>query len=287
MSKIAYVNGRYVQHLYASVHIEDRGFQFADGVYEVISIYRRKFIDVEMHLDRLNRSLSELQIPWPGSRRACCTILNEVVRQNRVINGSIYMQITRGSADRDFAYPKNVTSSLIVYTRKMRPDTIETASIGYKAISKLDIRWKRCDIKTVSLLPSVMAKQAAVKVGAIEAWLVDEQGMVTEGTSSNAWIVNLNDELITRHIDNAILSGITRNRVLDLAQKLNLVFIERAFSLNEAMEAKEAFGTSSTSLVKPIVEIDKKKIGDGKVGPITKLLIMEYLRYMDIDHEKE
>ncbi len=285
MPRVAYVNGRYVQHISATVHIEDRGFQFADGVYEVVSIRKQRLIDLEMHLDRLNRSLLELQVPWPTSRRVFRFILKEVIQRNRVANGSVYIQITRGVANRDFAYSKNLKPSIIIYTRKTRQDTLETANVGYKVISKPDIRWKRCDIKTVSLLPAVMAKQAAVEAGAVEAWLVNKQGMVTEGTSSNAWIVTLNDELITRHVDNEILSGVTRNSVLKLAQKLNLVFVERAFSLNEAIHAKEAFCTSSTALVKPVIEIDNKKIGKGKVGPITKILIENYLSYMDTHHE--
>jgi len=285
MPRVAYVNGIYVQHMSATVHIEDRGFQFADGVYEVISIRNKRLIDPKMHLDRLNRSLFELQISWPTSRGVFSVILKEVILRNRVANGSVYIQITRGISDRDFAYSKNLKPSIIIYTRKTRQDTLETANIGYKVISKPDIRWKRCDIKTVSLLPAVMAKQAAVEAGAVEAWLVNEQGMVTEGTSSNAWIVTLNDELITRNIDNSILSGVTRKSVLKLAQKLNLVLIERAFSLIEAIQAKEAFFTSSTALVKPVIEIDNKKIGEGKVGPITTLLIKNYLSYMDTQNE--
>jgi D-alanine transaminase len=285
MPRVAYVNGIYVQHMSATVHIEDRGFQFADGVYEVISIRNKRLIDPKMHLDRLNRSLFELQISWPTSRGVFSVILKEVILRNRVANGSVYIQITRGVSDRDFAYSKNLKPSIIIYTRKTRQDTLKTANIGYKVISKPDIRWKRCDIKTVSLLPAVMAKQAAVEAGAVEAWLVNEQGMVTEGTSSNAWIVTLNDELITRNIDNSILSGVTRKSVLKLAQKLNLVLIERAFSLIEAIQAKEAFFTSSTALVKPVIEIDNKKIGGGKVGPITTLLIENYLSYMDTQYE--
>ena len=285
MPRVAYVNGIYVQHMSATVHIEDRGFQFADGVYEVISIRNKRLIDPKMHLDRLNRSLFELQISWPTSRGVLSVILKEVILRNRVANGSVYIQITRGVSDRDFAYSKNLKPSIIIYTRKTRQDTLETANVGYRVISKPDIRWKRCDIKTVSLLPAVMAKQAAVEAGAAEAWLVNEQGMVTEGTSSNAWIITLNDELITRHIDNSILSGVTRKSVLKLAQKLNLVLIERAFSLIEAIQAKEAFCTTSTALVKPVIEIDNKKIGGGKVGPITTLLIENYLSYMDTHHE--
>ena len=285
MPRLAYVNGRYIQQITASVHIEDRGFQFADGVYEVISIRNKRLIDLEMHLDRLNRSLFELDIPRPTSRRVFRGLIKEIIQRNRVTNGSVYIQITRGVARRDFSYSEDLKPSIIIYSRKTRQDTIATASIGHKVISKPDIRWKRCDIKTVSLLPAVLAKQAAVRAGAAEAWLINEKGMVTEGTSSNAWIVTQNDELITRQIDRAILSGVTRNSVVKLAQELNLVFIERAFSLIEAMQAKEAFCTSSTALIRPIIEINNKKIGKGNVGSITKVLIKNYLRYMDFNDE--
>ena len=280
MPRIAYVNGRYIPHMFAKVHIEDRGFQFADGVYEVISIYDENFIDIELHLDRLNRSLGELGICWPTTRRVLKVILEEVVRRNRVKNGSIYLQITRGTHDRDFSYPEDLTPSLIVYARNAKRDTIESVSIGHAVVSKPDIRWKRCDIKTVSLLPAVMAKQAAVQEGAVEAWLVNEKGMITEGTSSNAWIVTLADELITSPIDNTILSGITRKTVLRLAERIGMTLIERPFSLLEAKQAKEAFCTSSTALVKPIVKIDQEIVGDGTVGVLTKLLIENYLHYM-------
>ena len=280
MPRIAYVNGRYIPHMFAKVHIEDRGFQFADGVYEVISIYDENFIDIELHLDRLNRSLGELGISWPTTRRVLKVILEEVVRRNRVKNGNIYLQITRGTHDRDFSYPEDLTPSLIVYARNSKRDTIESVSTGHAVVSKPDIRWKRCDIKTVSLLPAVMAKQAAVQEGAVEAWLVNEKGMITEGTSSNAWIVTLADELITTPADNTILSGITRKTVLRLAERIGLTLIERPFSLLEAKQAKEAFCTSSTALVKPIVKIDQEIVGDGTVGVLTKLLIENYLHYM-------
>ena len=285
MSKIAYVNGRYVHHSSAYVHIEDRGFQFADGVYEVISIFKKKFIDLDMHLDRLDRSLFELKIPWPRSRRAFCVILKEIVQKNRVTHGSVYLQITRGTSRRDFSFPKDLTPSLIVYARKTRPDSFDSVNRGFKVISQPDIRWKRCDIKTVSLLPAVLAKQAAVEEGAQEAWLVSEHGLVTEGTSSNAWIVSQNNELITRPIDNSILSGVTRKSVLNIVEKLGLIFVERAFSLDEAQDSKEAFLTSSTALVKPVVEIDGKKIGEGSAGPLTKQLIKNYFQYIENSHE--
>ncbi len=281
MPRIAYVNGRYLPHGQASVHIEDRGFQFADGVYEVIAIRFEKLVDIEPHLDRLDRSLSEMNIPWPVSRRAFGVILQEVIRRNRVYNGSIYLQITRGVAPRDFAYSNDLKPSLIIYARNARIDTIETASKGHKVITKPDIRWKRCDIKTVSLLPAVLAKQAAADVGAVEAWLVNEEGYVTEGTSSNAWIITADNELVTRPTDNLILAGITRQTVIKLASAAGLTLVERSFTVVDAKKAKEAFCTSSTALVKPVVEIDGAQIGDGEVGPITRQLIEHYLNYME------
>ena len=281
MPRIAYVNGQYKTHMHASVHIEDRGFQFADGVYEVIYVYNEKFIDIEMHLDRLDRSLNELDIRWPVNRSALNIIIQEVVRRNRVKNGNIYLQVTRGSNDREFSYPENLNPSLIVYARKANKDSIETTAKGYKIVSKPDIRWKRCYIKTVSLLPAVMAKQAAVEEGAIEAWLVDDDGFVTEGTSSNAWIVTEKNEIITRSTNNFILSGVTRKTILQLSQDLGLKYKERAFSLVEAKEAREAFCTSSTALIKPIIQIDKKRIGGGTVGPVTKILIKNYFNYVE------
>ncbi|MBT4588192.1 MAG: D-amino-acid transaminase [Rhodospirillaceae bacterium] len=281
MPRIAYVNGRYQPHIRASVHIEDRGFQFADGVYEVIAVSKGQLVDIEPHLDRLDRSLGELDIKWPVHRRAFRIILAEVIRRNRVVNGSVYLQVTRGVAPRDFAYSDDLKPSLIVYARRAPKDTIESASKGHKVVSKPDIRWKRCDIKTVSLLPAVMAKQAAVGEGAIEAWLVNEEGIVTEGTSSNAGIVTPEKELVTRQTDNLILSGITRQTVATLAASAGLTFVERPFSLEDAKKAQEAFCTSSTALVKPIVEIDGTQIGNGEVGPITRQLIEHYLSYMD------
>jgi D-alanine transaminase len=281
MPRITFVNGHYMQHLHAGIHIEDRGFQFSDGVYEVIAIRNKKLIDIESHLDRLHRSLYELSIPWPTTRRSFCIILREVIQRNRLANGSAYIQITRGRAARDFAYPDGMIPSLIIYARNAPKDTIESVAKGHKVVSKPDIRWKRSDIKTVSLLPAVMAKKAAMVEGAVEAWLVDEDGMVTEGTSSNAWIVTSNKELITRPTDNSILAGITRQTVLNLAKTAGVTFVERAFSLADAKLAKEAFCTSSTALVKPVIEIDNDRIGDGEVGPITKLLIRHYLEHME------
>tara|TARA_B100000315_G_scaffold257930_1_gene308439 strand:+ start:657 stop:1511 length:855 start_codon:yes stop_codon:yes gene_type:complete len=281
MPRVAYVNGRYLPHRQASIHIEDRGFQFADGVYEVIAITDGKLVDIKPHLDRLNRSLGELNIAWPVTRRAFGLILGEVIRRNRVSNGSIYLQITRGVAPRDFAYPEGLQPSLVIYARSTKKASVATASQGHAVVSQPDIRWKRCDIKTVSLLPAVLAKQAAAEEGVADAWFVDEDGIITEGTSSNAWIVTPKKEIITRQTDNLILSGITRQTILKLASGAGLTFTERPFSLEEAKQATEAFTSSSTALVKPVIEIDGTPVGDGQAGSITRQLIEHYLNYMD------
>ena len=281
MPRIVYVNGRYLPHRYASVHIEDRGFQFADGVYEVIAITNGKLVDIEPHLDRLNRSMGELNIDLPVPRRAFGFILREVIRRNRVTNGSIYLQITRGVAARDFTYPEGLRPSLVIYTKSTKKASIETASQGHAVVSQPDIRWARCDIKTISLLPSVLAKRAATEEGVADAWFVNEEGIVTEGTSSNAWIVTTTKELITRQTDNFILSGITRQTILKLASDAGLTITERPFSLEEAMQATEAFTSSSTALVKPVIKINGVQIGDGQAGRVTRQLIEHYLNYMD------
>ena len=281
MPKIAYVNGRYLDHMKANVHIEDRGLQFADGVYEVILVRNQSLVDIDLHLSRLDWSLSELKIDWPKTPRVLSLLLNEIIYRNRLTFGSIYIQVSRGTASRNFDYPEEISPNLIIYAKRATRDTFASINKGYKVISMPDIRWKRCDLKTVSLLPAVLAKKAAVEQGAMEAWLVDEHGLVTEGTSSNAWIVSNNDELITRPVDHSILSGVTRKTVASLAKEIGIKVIEQAFSIDDAIKAKEAFCTSSTALLKPITNIDGKRIGDGKVGNITKSIIIHYLKYMD------
>jgi len=268
MSRIAYVNGRYLSHLEAGVHVEDRGYQFADGVYEVIAVSRRRLFDEEGHIKRLERSLDELSIAWPMSPRALKVTLREVIRRNRLIDGFVYLQITRGVAPRDHAFPEAAASAMVITARHVRPPS-EAPESGIDVITLPDIRWKRCDIKSVSLLPNVLGKQEAHQAGAYEAWLVDDRGMVTEGTSSNAWIVSAGGELITRQASRAILNGITRLAVLELAGAEGISFVERAFSVDEAKAAREAFLTSTTALVKPVVRIDGETIADGRVGMLT------------------
>ena len=272
MSRIAYVNGRYVAFADAAVHIEDRGYQFADGVYEVMAIRNGRLADLDPHLDRLDRSLSELYMDPAMSRGALAVVLEEIVRRNRVIEGIIYLQMTRGVAKRDHAFPDGTTTSVVVTARSVPPRSASIIEDGIGVITVPDIRWRRCDIKSVSLLPNILAKQQAREAGAYEAWMVDDDGLVTEGSSTNAWIVDGSGDLITRHLDNAILSGITRMVVSDLAMKQQRRLVERPFTLEEAEEAAEAFLTSTTSFVTPVVRINGATIGNGTPGPVTRAL---------------
>jgi D-alanine transaminase len=279
MARYAYVNGRYVDHRTANVHIEDRGYQLADGVYEVVGVRDGRLIDEGPHIDRLDRSLGELQIGWPVSRAALGFILRELMRRNRLRDGLIYMQVTRGVARRDHAFPTGTVKPALVITTKNSKRGDADPGPGVAVKSMPDIRWGRCDIKTVALLPNVLAKQAARASGAYEAWLVDDQGCVTEGASTNAWIVTEDDELITRQTDHGILAGITRHSLKKLCDSLQLKYVERPFSLAEAKRAKEAFISSATSFVTPVVKIDGAPVADGKVGPIARRLREEYVRF--------
>lgn len=280
MPKTAYVNGHYVVHSDATVHIEDRGFQFADAVYEVIAVQNGRLIDADGHLDRLERSLGELSIPLPMGRRAMTAVMRELLRRNHIRYGSIYMQISRGVAPRDFPFPKDITPTLVMTAKRLKPFNLAAVAKGVDVITIPDIRWKRCDIKTVSLLAPAMGKTQAVAQGAFEAWQVDEQGMVTEGTSSNAWIVTKSGELVTRHTDHAILGGITRQTILQLAKKEGLRYVERPFSVAEAQDAAEAFTTSATAFLRPVVNIDGRPVGNGESGLFALQLLELYGAYM-------
>jgi D-alanine transaminase len=281
MARFAYVNGRYVDHLDASVHIEDRGYQLADGVYEVVGVRDGKLIDEKPHLDRLDRSLGELRIDWPVTRAALSFIIRELMRRNRLRDGLVYMQVTRGVARRDHAFPTIPVKPALVLTTKNTKRLGADLGAGVAVKSQPDIRWERCDIKTVALLPNVLAKQAARDSGAYEAWLVDADGCITEGASTNAWIVTPEGELVTRQTNNGILAGITRGTLSSIAKKLQLKFVERPFSLAEAKRAKEAFITSATSFVTPVVKIDGEPVGDGKPGATSRRLREEYVRFAE------
>ena len=280
MPRQAYVNGRYVPHREAAVHIEDRGYQFADGVYEVVPVYNGILVDEDLHLDRLDRSLSELRIDEPMSRPALKLISRELMRRNGLSNGFLYMQVTRGVAPRDHKFPKNVKPAVVMTTRQTKPHSKQLLEEGLKVITVADQRWDRCDIKSVSLLPNILGKQAAVEAGAYEAWQVDKDGLVTEGTSTNAWIVTQDNKVVTRDATHSILGGITRHTLLALIRNEGYDLEERAFSVEEAKEAKEAFLTSSTSLVLPITELDGQPIGNGHPGILTGKLRQVYIDYM-------
>ena len=276
MPRVAYVNGRYQPFAEAAVHVEDRGFQFADGVYEVVAVDDGVLMDEQGHLERLGRSLRELQIPWPMSVRALRQVMREVARRNRITQGTIYVQVTRGVAPRDFNYPKGILPTLVVTSRRFNLNPVERVEAGVSVITIPDIRWQRRDIKSVALLPQCMGKQRAAEAGAYEAWMVDDSGHVTEGTSSNAWIVTADGTLVTRHANTNILRGITRMAVVGLAQEQGIGFEERPFTVAEAYAAREAFMTAATNYVMPITRIDGAPVGDGKPGPVATGLRQAY-----------
>lgn len=274
MSRVAYVNGRYVLHRDAMVHIEDRGYQFADGVYEVCEVFRGALIDERRHFERLAYSLAELQIAAPVRAGALAVVVREVVAMNKVENGFVYVQVTRGVAPRDHAFPqKPARPSLVVTARHVAPDKSEIqARKGISVITTPDLRWKRVDIKSISLLPNVLARQLASESGAYEAWLVDSLGMVTEGAASNAWIVSKAGVVITRQLDHSILRGVTRTTLIEIIAAEGLKLEERKFSLEEIFAAREAFITGATTLIMPVVRIDGRAIGAGIPGPVASKL---------------
>ncbi len=272
MSRIVYVNGKYLPHDKAVVHVEDRGYQFADGVYEVFGVENGRLADAGPHFERLERSLRELDMAPAVSDAALDHIIGEVIRRNRLRFGIVYLQVTRGVARRDHGFPANATSSLVITARRGGRPNPALQDAGVNVITVPDIRWERCDIKSISLLPNVLAKQEARRSGAFEAWQIDKEGFVTEGSSTNAWIVDADGRLVTRHLENAILSGITRLVLSDLAEREGIEIIERPFSAAEAKAAPEAFLTSTTSFVMPVIRIDDADIGNGEPGPITNKL---------------
>jgi D-alanine transaminase len=283
MSRIAYVNGRYRPHRDASVHIEDRGYQFSDGVYEVCEVKGGRLVDERRHMERLQRSLAELRIRLPMTLPALSVVLHETIRRNRVDWGIVYLQITRGVARRDHAFPAPDTPPAIVVTAKnLDPSRNEAiARDGMAVVTVPENRWARPDIKSVSLLPNVLAKQAAREQGAREAWLVDAQGFVTEGSSSNAWIVTADRKLVTRPADTGILRGISRTVLLEAIRTQGLVLDERPFTVAEAAGAREAFVTSASQIVLPVVKIDGKPVGSGAPGPVAAALRRGFHRHAE------
>jgi D-alanine transaminase len=283
MSRVAYVNGRYLPMRDAAVHVEDRGYQFADAVYEVCEVRGGRLIDERRHIERLQRSLGELHIPMPMTPAALGVVLREMIARNRIGYGIVYLQISRGVARRDHAFPSPpIAPSVVATARSLNLSRNEAlAAKGIAVISMPDNRWGRVDIKTTGLLPNVLARQAAIEQGARDAWFVDQDGAVTEGASANAWIVTQNGAVVTRHADHAILRGITRTVLLDAIKAKGLTIEERAFTLEEARTAREAFVTSASQIVLPVVRIDGRTIGNGKPGPVATALRREFHRFAE------
>jgi D-alanine transaminase len=277
VTRVVYVNGRYRPYAQACVHVEDRGFQFADAVYEVCEVRGGRLIDETRHIARLTRSLAELGMARPMSSAALGRVLRETVRRNRVGDGLVYLQVSRGAGPRNFTFPGDaVAATVVCLARGATPGRDAAAATGIAVKTVADIRWARRDIKTVMLLPAALAKEAARGEGAQEAWFVDAEGFITEGASSNAWIIDANGRLITREVDCAILRGITRATLIDLLKGENIELIERRFSVAEAKAAREAFLTSATNSVMPVVRIDGQPIGNGAPGLLTLRLRAEF-----------
>ena len=278
MTRVVYVNGQYLPYAQAAVHAEDRGFQFGDGVYEVCEVMDGRLVDETRHMQRLRRSLQELRIQPPMADRAWSRVLRETIRRNRVKDGIVYLQVTRGAGPRDFLFPSDdVLPTVVCLARSVSPRRLAAAAeTGIAVKTTPDTRWARCDIKIVMLLPASLAKEAARAEGAKEAWFVDEKGYVTEGASSNAWIVDKEGRLVTRQIDNAILRGVTRTTLMDVVQREAVAVVERPFTVEEARNAREAFITSATNTVMPVVSIDGHPIGNGAPGLLTQRLRTEF-----------
>jgi D-alanine transaminase len=279
VGRIAYVNGRYVRQADACVHIEDRGYQLADAVYEVWAVFDGKLADAEGHFARLGRSLGELRIAQPMDRRALEVVLRETLRRNKVRDGVLYLQVSRGVAPRDHAFPKSPVAPAVVITAKAvdRAGAEAKAAKGIGVVTLPETRWARCDIKTVGLLPNAMARQTAAEAGAGEAWFVDDMGLVTEGAASNAWIVDGDGVLRTRDTNANILRGVTRFTLIDLIRESGLKVDERPFTVAEARTAREAFITGAGALVTPVVRVDDAPVGDGVPGPVAMRLRSLYI----------
>jgi D-alanine transaminase len=283
MTRIAYVNGRYLPHRQARVHIEDRGYQFSDGVYEVCEVRDGGLVDERRHVERLTRSLKELRIAMPMTPKALSVVLHEVVARNRVRNGIVYLQVTRGVARRDHAFPAPDTAPAVVVTARTleRSRGENEAARGVSVVTVPESRWARVDIKSVSLLPNVLAKQYAKEQGAREAWFVDRDGFVTEGASSNAWIVTQEGSVMTRPADTSILRGISRTVVLEVIKAQGLKLDERPFTLAQAQAAREAFVTAASQIVLPVVRINGQLLGNGAPGPVATALRREFHRHAE------
>jgi D-alanine transaminase len=276
MSRIVFVNGSFVPYEEARIPIMDRGFLFADGIYEVSAVLNSCLVDNDAHLARLDRSLKEIRIANPYSAQEWTRLEEELVRRNGLVEGVVYMEVTRGAAERDFAFPKDTKPTVVMFTQVKNISRAPAAETGVAVVTVEDLRWKRRDIKSVALLAQVLAKQAAAEAGVAEAWMV-EDGHVTEGSSSTAFIITKDGRIVTRPLSNAVLPGITRLSVMRLAGEHGLAIQERLFTLEEAHEAAEAFLTSASSFVMPVVRIDGKPVGAGKPGVLTRRLRQLYL----------
>jgi len=276
MSRLVYVNGDFVPEEDAKISVFDRGFLFADAVYEVSTILGGKLIDNNAHLRRLARSLNELAMAPACTDEQLVAAQRKLVELNGVDQGLLYLQVSRGAADRDFSYPENPVSSLVMFTQAKQLLSSAKAQTGLRIISIPDLRWKRRDIKTVGLLAPVMGKQQALEAGADDAWMI-EDGFITEGTSNNAYIITADKKIRTRQLGNEILSGITRTAVLKFAREANYEVVEEPFTIDDVKQAREAFITSASLFVMPVVNFDGQDIGDGKPGPITQELCKVYI----------
>ena len=282
MSREAFVNGEYTEYINSRVHIEDRGYQFADGVYEVFAVLNSKIVDYEGHIKRLYRSLKELKITSPIQRKSYKFHINEIIKRNIIQDGLVYLQVTRGVASRDFKFPKNSKSSIVIIGKNAPSNYYHNNfNKGIKVKTTKDLRWKRVDIKSLNLLPPVLAKQYAADNGCEEAWLLDDDGYITEGSSSNAWIVK-DKTVITRPVSSSILNGITRSTLIKSLSKVGYKFIERRFNINDIKDADEAFITSATQFVMPVTAVNNIKIGDGRVGEFSRLFKDIYFKYISL-----
>ncbi len=282
MSREAFVNGEYKEYINSQVHIEDRGYQFADGVYEVFAVLNSKIVDYEGHIKRLYRSLKELNIASPIQRKSYKFHVNEIIKRNIIQDGLVYLQVTRGVASRDFKFPKNSKSSIVIIGKNTPSNYYRNNfNKGIKVKTTKDLRWKRVDIKSLNLLPPVLAKQYAADNGCEEAWLLDDDGYITEGSSSNAWIVK-DKTVITRPVSSSILNGITRSTLIKSLSNVGYKLIERRFNINDVKDADEAFITSATQFVMPVIAVNNIKIGNGRVGEFTQIFKEVYFKYISL-----
>ena len=279
MKNITYINNKFVKNSNAKISVEDRGFLFADSVYELISVFNKKIVDIDQHLNRLKSSLNKVKLKYNFNKKKIRKIINKLIKLNNVINGYIYIQITRGVAERKHEFPKQYKPTTIIFTKNLNVDK-KIYKKGVKIITIPDLRWLRRDIKTTSLLPNVLSKQLAVEKNAFESWLIDN-GNITEGSTSNAWIIKSSNTIITHPANTKILKGVTRDTIIKISKKNNFNVIEKPFNLIEAKNAKEAFITSSTLSVLPVVKIDNYNISNGKPGDITKKIMYLYNNYIN------